>query len=127
MALYGNDIDDTTTPWEAGLDWTVKPAAGDFVGRAALVAQKEAGIERKLVGFELQDRGIARHDHTVLDGDTVVGRVTSGTFSPTFQKALGLAHVPVALAEPGTVLTLGVRNKRLAAVVVETPFYRRAK
>jgi aminomethyltransferase len=127
MALYGNDIDDTTTPWEAGLDWTVKPAAGDFVGRAALMAQKEAGIQRKLVGFELQDRGIARHDHTVLEGDAVVGRVTSGTFSPTFQKALGLAYVPVALAEPGTALTLGVRNKRLAAVVVETPFYRRAK
>jgi aminomethyltransferase len=127
MALYGNDIDATTTPWEAGLDWTVKLAAGEFVGRSALVAQKEAGIQRKLVGFELRDRGIARHGHTVLDGDTVVGEVTSGTFSPTFQKALGLAYVPVASAEPGTPITLGVRNKRLAAEVVETPFYRRSK
>jgi len=129
MALYGHEIDETTTPWEAGLDWVVKLGKGDFLGRDALVAQKEAGLPRKLVGFEVEGRGIARQGHAVLSGEggAPVGVVTSGTWSPTFEKALGLAYVPPDLAAPGTPLTLDVRGRQLAARVVETPFYRRPK
>lgn len=127
MALYGHEIDDTTTPWEAGLDWTVKMAAGDFLGRDALLEQQQRGTDRRLVGFEVQGRGIAREGHLVMQGDQEVGRVTSGTYSPTFKKALGMAYVPLNLAEPGQPLVLDVRGKRLEAKVAETPFYRREK
>lgn len=129
MALYGHEIDETTTPWEAGLDWVVKLGKGDFLGRDALAAQKAAGLPRKLVGFEVEGRGIARQGHAVLSGEggEPVGAVTSGTWSPTFEKALGLAYVPPDLAAPGTPLTLDVRGRQLAARVVETPFYRRPK
>ncbi len=127
MALYGHEIDDTTSPWEAGLDWTVKLAKGDFLGREALVEQKEKGIDRRLVGFEVQGRGIAREGHAVMRGDEQVGRVTSGTYSPTFKKALGMAYVPASLAEPGQPLILDVRGKKLEAAVAKTPFYRREK
>jgi len=128
MALYGHEIDETTTPWEAGLDWVVKLDKGDFLGRDALAAQKAAGVPRKLVGFEVEGRGIARQGHPVLsaEGETV-GAVTSGTWSPTFEKALGLAYVPPGLAAPGTPLILDVRGRQLAARVVDTPFYRRAR
>jgi len=121
------EIDDTTTPWEAGLNWTIKMAKGDFVGRSALEAAVSRGAERSLVGFEVSGRGIARQGHGVVLGGEEVGRVTSGTFSPTFKKALGLAYVPKALSEPGQSLTLSVRGKELAAHVIETPFYRRSK
>ncbi len=127
MALYGHEIDDTTTAWEARLGWTVKADKGDFVGREALLAQKEKGVERRLVGFEIVGRGIAREGHLVMRGDEAVGRVTSGTWSPTFEKALGMAYVPVELAEPGTEIEIEVRSRRLPARIVETPFYRRAK
>jgi aminomethyltransferase len=128
MALYGHEIDETTTPFEAGLDWVVKLGKGEFLGRDALVAQKERGLTRKLAGFEVEGRGIARQGHTVLseEGQTV-GTVTSGTWSPTFEKALGLAYVPVEMAAPGTPLTLDVRGRQLAARIVEAPFYRRAR
>jgi aminomethyltransferase len=125
MALYGHEIDDTTTPWEAGLGWVVKLDKGDFIGRRALAEQKEAGVARKLVGFEVKGRGIAREGHPVHIGDETVGRVTSGTFSPTFEKALGMAYVPVAVAEPGTGIEIEVRSRRLAAEVVRLPFYKR--
>ncbi|MCH9652103.1 MAG: glycine cleavage system aminomethyltransferase GcvT [Deltaproteobacteria bacterium] len=127
MALYGHEIDDTTTPWEAGLDWTVKMASGDFLGRDALLEQQQRGADRRLVGFEIEGRGIAREGHLVLLGDQEVGRVTSGTYSPTFKKALGMAYVPLNLSEPGQPLVLDVRGKRLEAKVAETPFYRREK
>ncbi|MCB1057303.1 MAG: glycine cleavage system aminomethyltransferase GcvT, partial [Acidobacteria bacterium] len=127
MALYGHEIDATTTPWEAGLDWTVKLDKGDFVGKAALVAQREQGVTRRLVGFEMRDRGIGREGYPILDGDTEIGRVTSGTFSPTLDRALGMAYVPVEKAEPGTPLTVGIRGRGVAAEVVATPFYRRPK
>jgi aminomethyltransferase len=127
MALYGHEIDETTTPFEAGLGWVVKLDKGDFLGRDALVAQRDGGLERKLVGFEVQGRGIARQGHTVVSDGQAVGTVTSGTWSPTFQKALGLAYVPVALSEPGTSLTLDVRGKAVPAVVTAVPFYRRPK
>jgi aminomethyltransferase len=126
MALYGHEIDETTTPFDAGLDWVVKLGkASDFAGKGALAAQKEKGIERKLVGFEVQGKGIARQGHSVVVDGHPVGAVTSGTWSPTLEKALGLAYVPVALAAPGSALTLDVRGRQLPAVVVPTPFYRR--
>ena len=129
MALYGHEIDDTTTPLEAGLGWVVKLDKGDFLGRDVLAAQKEGGLDRKLVGFEVRDRGIARQGHAVVSQEDgrKLGAVTSGTWSPTFEKALGMAYVPADLAAPGTPLSLDVRGKRLAAEVVETPFYRRPK
>ncbi|HYG62420.1 MAG TPA: glycine cleavage system aminomethyltransferase GcvT [Thermoanaerobaculia bacterium] len=129
MALYGHEIDETTTPWEAGLGWVVKLDKGEFLGRDALAAQRHDGLRRKLVGFEVDGRGIARQGHGVLSsaGGEKVGDVTSGTWSPTFEKALGLAYVPLEMAEPGGPLTLEVRGKPLTARVAETPFYRRPK
>jgi len=127
MALYGHEIDETTTPFEAGLGWVVKLDKGDFLGRGALQAQKAQGLSRRLVGFEVAGRGIARQGHAVLSGDRAVGSVTSGTWSPTFEKALGMAYVPPAMAAPGTPLTLDVRGKALPAQVVELPFYRRPR
>jgi aminomethyltransferase len=127
MALYGHEIDDTTTPFEAGLSWVVKLDKGEFLGRDALVAQKAAGIPRKLVGFEVQGRGIARQGHPVVSEGGTVGAVTSGTWSPTFEKALGLAYVPPEMAAPGTPLAIEVRGKALPAVVVGIPFYKRPK
>jgi aminomethyltransferase len=127
MALYGHEIDETTTPFEAGLGWVVKLDKGEFLGRGALAAQKGAGIPRKLVGFEVQGRGIARQGHAVVLGGSTVGAVTSGTWSPTFEKALGLAYVPPEMAAPGTPLAIDVRGKALPAVVVEIPFYKRSR
>jgi aminomethyltransferase len=127
MALYGHEIDETTTPFEAGLGWVVKLDKGDFLGRDALAAQRERGVGRKLVGFEVQGRGIARQGHGVVSDGGVVGAVTSGTWSPTLEKALGMAYVPRELAAAGTPLSLDVRGKPLPAVVVDLPFYRRAK
>lgn len=127
MALYGHEIDETTTPFEAGLAWVVKLDKGDFLGRDALAAQKAQGLARKLVGFEVQGRGIARQGHGVVSEGGRVGEVTSGTWSPTFEKALGMAYVPSALAAVGTPLALDVRGRSLPAVVVETPFYRRSR
>jgi aminomethyltransferase len=129
MALYGHEIDETTTPFEAGLAWVVKLDKGDFLGRDALAAQRHDGLHRKLVGFEVEGRGIARQGHGVLSpgAGEKVGNVTSGTWSPTFEKALGLAYVPLAQAETGEPLTLEVRGKPLTARVVETPFYRRPR
>lgn len=127
MALYGHEIDETTTPFEAGLGWVVKLEKGDFLGRDALLAQKERGVPRKLVGFEVQGRGIARQGHGVVSDGGTVGAVTSGTWSPTYERALGLAYVPPALSAPGTSLTLDVRGRQIPAVVVEIPFYRRPR
>jgi aminomethyltransferase len=127
MALYGHEIDAATTPFEAGLGWVVKLDKGDFLGRGALLAQQAQGIPRKLVGFEVHGRGIARQGHAVVSDGGTVGKVTSGTWSPTFEKALGMAYVPPAMSAPGTPLTLDVRGKPLPAVVVDLPFYRRPR
>ncbi|HWN40992.1 MAG TPA: glycine cleavage system aminomethyltransferase GcvT [Thermoanaerobaculia bacterium] len=127
MALYGHEIDESTTPFEAGLAWVVKMNKGDFLGREALAAQQAEGLRRKLIGFEVQGRGIARQWHEVKAEGQTVGAVTSGTWSPSFEKAVGMAYVPTGLAAPGTPLEVDVRGKALPAVVVEVPFYRRAK
>ncbi len=127
MALYGHELNETTTPLEAGLSWVVKLEKGHFVGRDALVAQKARGIERRLAGFEIEGRGIAREGHPVIVEGVPVGAVTSGTWSPTFQKALGLAYVPVGRSEVGTPIAIEVRGKRLPARIATTPFYQRSK
>jgi aminomethyltransferase len=127
MALYGHELDERTTPFEAGLAWVVKLDKGDFLGRDALAAQRAAGVGRALAGFEVRGRGIARQGHAVLSDGKVVGQVTSGTWSPTLEKAIGMAYLPPDLASPGTEVALDVRGKALAATVVGLPFYRRAK
>jgi aminomethyltransferase len=127
MPLYGQEIDRTTTPWEAGLDWVIKLDKGEFVGRDALVAARARPLARKLVGFEVTGRGIARHGHKVMSSGREVGLVTSGTFSPTFEKALGMAYVEATLAAPGTTVEIDVRGKALPARVVPLPFYKRPR
>ncbi len=122
FCLYGNDIDDTTSPIEAGLGWITK-FTKEFVNSAQLKAQKEAGVKRKLVGFEMVDRGIPRHDHPIVDADgTVIGKVTSGTQSPSLNKAIGMGYVPVEMAAEGTELLIDVRGRHLKAKVVKPPF-----
>ncbi len=125
--LYGHEIDDTTTVWEARLDWICKLEKGEFIGRDALRAQKEKGLERILVGFEMRDRGIAREDYPVLIGGHVCGRVTSGSLAPWLKKNVGLAYVPVSASAPGTRLAIRIRGSEAPAEIVPTPFYRRAK
>ncbi len=127
MPLYGNDIDDTTTPFEAGLGWIVKLDKGGFLGREALLRQHGDGVRRSLVGFEMTGRGIARHGYPILAGGRAVGQVTSGTHAPTLGRALGMGYVPVENAAAGSPLEVEIREQRIAARVVEMPFYRRAR
>lgn len=127
MVLYGNDIDDTTTVLEADLEWIVKWEKGDFIGRSALMKQKENGTDRKLVGFEVTDRGIARHGHEVYMQNRKAGIVTSGTYAPYLKKAIGLCYLPTEHATVDQEFEIDVRGKRLHARVVPTPFYKRSK
>ena len=127
MRLHGQDIDETTTVLEADLEWIVGWDKGEFNGRAALAAQKAAGTTRRLVGFEMVDRAIARHGHAVLVDGVKVGAVTSGTQTPFLKKAVGMAYVPVAHTEAGTALVIDVRGRRAVARVVPLPFYQRPK
>lgn len=122
--LYGNDIDDTTSPFEAGLGWITK-FTKEFINSEALKAEKETGIKNKLVGFELIDKGVPRQGYPILNAEgEEIGRVTSGTMSPSLNKAIGMGYVPVELATEGSEIYIGVRNKALAAKVVKTPFYK---
>jgi len=123
--LYGQDMTDDTSPLEAGLGWVVKLDKGDFVGRDALVRQKEQGLARKLVGFVLTEPGIARHGHPVLQDGRKVGEVTSGTRSPSLKLPIGLAYVPPALSAEGSTFQVEIRSRPAAAKVVKTPFYTR--
>lgn len=128
LALYGQDIDDTTTPLEAGLSWLVHlDRKGDFIGRSVLKAQKANGVERRLVGIEMQGRHIARHGYSVLSEGQVVGEVTSGTYSPTLGKAIALAYCPTSLTKIGQPLEVEIRGKTYPAVIVKKPFYRAKK
>jgi aminomethyltransferase len=127
LSLYGNDIDETTNPLEAGLAWVVKMNKGDFVGRAALEAVKQKGLSRKLVGFEVTGRGIARHGYPLHDTTgKLVGLCTSGSPAPTLGKNIGLGYLPADMSSVGTHLSVDCRGKPAAAVVVVTPFYKRA-
>ncbi|MDG1915444.1 MAG: glycine cleavage system aminomethyltransferase GcvT [Crocinitomix sp.] len=124
FCLYGNDIDDTTSPLEAGLGWITK-FTKEFTNSENLKAQKEAGVTKKLIGFELVDRGIPRHDYVINDAEgNNIGIVTSGTMSPTTNIAIGLGYVTVANAKLGTEIFIEVRNKQLKAVVSKPPFYK---
>jgi len=125
MALYGNDIDHSTTPLEADLGWIVKLEKGDFMGRDVLERERAEGPRRKLVGFEMVDRGIARHGYPIVDGNEEIGVVTSGTHSPTLKKPIGLAYLPLDKSAPGTIFTVVIRGKEARARVVPTPFYKR--
>lgn len=122
FCLYGNDIDDETSPLAAGLGWVTK-FTKDFVNADNLKAEKEKGLAQKLVGFEMIDRGIPRHDYPILDADgNTVGRVTSGTQSPTLKKSIGLGYVDTAFSKEGTELFISIRDKAVKAVVKRPPF-----
>ena len=121
--LYGNDIDRSTTPLEAGLGWVTRLDAGDFVGRDALLAQRTEGIKRRLVGIEVLDKGIPRQGYEILHGDDTVGHITSGTRSPSTGRSIGLGYVRVDLASPGVTVQVNCRGRVKRARIVETPFY----
>jgi aminomethyltransferase len=123
MCLYGNDIDDTTTPLEAGLGWLVKMQKGDFVGRAALEKQKAAGLTRKLVGFTTSERSFPRHGYPVFIDGQPSGEVRSGTMSPSLGIPIGTCYLPAARAKEGTTFEIEIRGKRVPATVVKMPFY----
>lgn len=128
LALYGQELSKDITPLEAGLNFAVKlKKDADFIGKDALINQKEAGLVRKLVGIELIERGIPRHDYPVFLNDKEIGVVTSGTQSPTLGTNIGLALVETAYTEIGQEVEVGIRNKKIRAKVVATPFYKRAK
>jgi glycine cleavage system T protein (aminomethyltransferase) len=127
MALYGHEIDETTTLLEANLGWICKLNKGDFVGRAALAKQKEEGIKRRLVGFEITERGIARDGQDVIVGGTRVGRVTSGSPAPFLKKNIGMAYVPVEFAAEGQQIHIDVRGRLVEGQIVKTPFYKRER
>jgi aminomethyltransferase len=128
LALYGNDIDETTNPLEAGLAWVVKFEKADFLGKAALHEVRASGLTRKLVGFEMTGRGVGRHGYPLLDSSgRAIGVCTSGAPSPTLGKAIGLGFLPVAMAEVGTPFDVDCRGKAVSARVVPTPFYRRPR
>jgi aminomethyltransferase len=122
-ALYGNDIDETTNALEAGLGWVVKPAKGEFIGRAALEKIRAEGVRRRLVGIEMVDKAIARHGYPVLKDGRPVGVVTSGSYGPSVDKYIAMAYVETALAAVGTVLEVEIRGQARTARVVRTPFY----
>lgn len=125
LSLYGQDIDETTTPLEAGLGWLVHwERQGSFIGRSILEKQKAEGVKRRLVGLEMEGKHIARHGYPVLFQGDVVGEVTSGTLAPTVKRAIALAYVPQKLAKVGQKLDVEIRNKSYSAVVVKKPFYR---
>lgn len=127
MSLYGHELGDDISPYEAGLGWITKLQKGDFTGSRVLAEQKEAGVKRKIAGFEMTEPGIARDGYDVYVGDEKVGVVTSGSPAPYLKKNIGLAFLPVEFANVGQEIKIEVRGKRLSAEVVPTPFYKRQK
>jgi aminomethyltransferase len=124
FCLYGNDINDTTSPIEAGLGWVTK-FTKSFTNSEALLAQKEAGVTSKLIGFEMIDRGIPRHDYEIVDeSGTVIGKVTSGTQSPSLQKAIGMGYILKEKAKEGSEIYINIRNNKIKAKIVKFPFYK---
>jgi len=127
MPLYGHEIDASISPWEAGLEWIVKLEKGDFQGRDALIEQKERGVTRKLIGFEVKGRGIARDGYEVFIGGAAAGWVTSGGPAPTLNRNLGMCYLPAAEAVPGHAIDVMVRGRAVEAVTVPLPFYKRVR
>jgi aminomethyltransferase len=125
LALYGQDIDDSTSPLEAGLNWLVHlPEKGDFIGRNVLEDQKLNGVNRRLVGLQMSGKHIARHDYPVVFAGEVVGKVTSGTLSPTLNTAIALAYLPTPFASIGQAIEVEIRGTTYPATVVKKPFYK---
>ncbi|NJL76417.1 MAG: glycine cleavage system aminomethyltransferase GcvT [Saprospiraceae bacterium] len=121
--LYGNDIDDTTSPLEAGLGWVTKFQKGDFVGKSFLLSQKEKGVSRKLVGFVANDRRVPRHGHQIEDeAGNVIGHVTSGTLAPSLEKPIGMGYVPIEFSKLGSSFFVNVGKKNIPVEVVKLPF-----
>ncbi len=125
LLLYGNDMDETITPLETTIDWTVKFDKGNFAGRECLLKQREKGVDKKMVGFEMTERGIPRYGYPVLKGDEVIGKVTSGSFSPSTNKNIGLCLIKIQYANIGEELQILIRDNRYRAHIVNTPFYKR--
>ena len=124
FCLYGNDIDDHTSPLEAGLGWVTK-FNKEFTNSAALLQQKQDGLKQRLVGFEMIERGIPRHDYQIVDADgAVIGKVTSGTQSPSLQKAIGMGYVKSEFAKEGTEIYILIRDNKVKAQIVKPPFYK---
>ena len=126
FCLYGNDINDTTSPIEAGLGWITKfTDEKEFINKAALLKQKTDGVSKKLVGFEMIDKGIPRQHYPILDADgNVIGEVTSGTQSPSLKQAIGMGYVPTAMAKADTEIFISIRDKAIKAKIVKLPFYK---
>ena len=124
--LYGNDIDATTNPLEAGLGWITKLDKDDFIGREALVNIKETGLTRKLIGFEVDGKAFPRHGYKITNNECEIGHVTSGTFSPVLEKGIGMGYVLKEYAPAGTEIAVEIRGRQVPARVVKTPFYRPA-
>lgn len=126
FCLYGNDINDTTSPIEAGLGWITKfTDQKEFINKANLLKQKQEGVSRKLVGFVMAEMGIPRHDYPITDAaGNVIGQVTSGTMAPTLKKPLGMGYVPAAMSKEGSEIFIRIRDKQLKANVVKLPFYK---
>jgi aminomethyltransferase len=127
MALYGHELTETTTLLEANLGWICKLDKGDFIGREALARQKEMGLKRKLVGFEVTERGIARDDYDVVINDQRVAKVTSGSPAPYLKKNIGFAYLPIEFTNVGQEINIDVRGRLIGAQVIKTPFYKRQK
>jgi aminomethyltransferase len=125
LPLYGNDIDETVTPLEAGLGFIVHLAKGEFMGSAVLQRQKAEGTARKLMGFELTERGIPRHGYPLQAGGSEIGAVTSGTFSPSLKKSIGLGYFPASRARVGEPMAVVIRGSAVSGRIVKTPFYKR--
>jgi aminomethyltransferase len=122
FCLYGNDIDQTTHPLEAGLGWITKLNKGEFLGREPMVKAREAGLKRKLVGMTLSEKNIARHGYSLTNNGSVVGNITSGTFSPSLQHSVAMGYVSPLFAEPGSCVSVSIRGKDVPATVVKVPF-----
>jgi aminomethyltransferase len=125
--LYGNDMDETTNPLEAGLGWITKLDKGDFIGREAILKSKEDALKRKLAGFIMKDKMIARHGQEVFKNENKTGRVTSGSYSPMLEKNIGLAYISTEFSKPGNEVEISIRDKKLKAEVVKTPFLHEMK
>ena len=128
MLLYGNDMDEGRTPVEAGLKWLIKPDKGEFIGREALASQLQGGVDERLVGFQLRERGVPRHGYSLLEADgDEIGEVSSGSYSPTLEAGIGLGYVPSEQSEVGSAIAVEIRGRRVAAEIVATPFYKRPR
>jgi aminomethyltransferase len=127
MALYGHEIDESTTLLEANLGWICKLNKGDFIGRERLAQQKEDGIKRRLIGFEVTERGIARDEQDLVINGERVGKVTSGSPAPYLKKNIGMGYVPVEFAKEDQPIQIDVRGRLVGARIVKTPFYKRER